>query len=108
MLGLPVLRRFADAKQRMGRLDYDDLIQAAKKLLDNVRRRLVLFKLDGGLDHVLLDEAQDSNPEQWGIARALTGEFFAGDGTREGQPPRTLFAVGDIGNLWLPGRRCGQ
>ena len=96
VLGVPVLRRFAGAKQRMGRLDYDDLIQAAKKLLENPGAAWVLFKLDGGLDHVLLDEAQDSNPEQWGIARALTGEFFSGQGTRENAPPRTIFAVGDI------------
>ncbi|UPY36950.1 double-strand break repair helicase AddA [Sediminicoccus sp. KRV36] len=96
VLGIPVLRRFAAAKQRMGRLDYDDLIQAAKKLLENPGAAWVLFKLDGGLDHVLLDEAQDSNPEQWGIARALTGEFFAGQGTRENAPPRTIFAVGDV------------
>ncbi len=96
VLGVPVLRRFAAAKQRMGRLDYDDLIQAARKLLENPGAAWVLFKLDGGLDHVLLDEAQDSNPEQWSIARALTGEFFAGQGTRENAPPRTVFAVGDI------------
>jgi ATP-dependent helicase/nuclease subunit A len=96
VLGIPVLRRFAAAKQRMGRLDYDDLIQAAKKLLENPGAAWVLFKLDGGLDHVLLDEAQDSNPEQWGIARALTAEFFTGQGTRENAPPRTIFAVGDV------------
>jgi len=96
VLGIPVLGRFAAAKQRLGRLDYDDLIAAAKKLLENPGAAWVLFKLDGGLDHVLLDEAQDSNPEQWGIARALTGDFFAGQGTRQNAPPRTIFAVGDI------------
>ncbi|TCH98606.1 double-strand break repair helicase AddA [Roseococcus sp. SYP-B2431] len=97
VLGLPVLKRFEAAKQRIGRLDYDDLIAAARKLLENPGSAWVLYKLDGGLDHVLLDEAQDSNPEQWGIARALTGEFFAGAGTREeGAPQRTIFAVGDV------------
>ncbi|MDB5413123.1 MAG: double-strand break repair helicase AddA [Rubritepida sp.] len=95
-LGLPVLERFEQAKQRIGRLDYDDLIAAARKLLENPGAAWVLFKLDGGLDHVLLDEAQDSNPEQWGIARALTNEFFSGAGTRENAPPRTVFAVGDV------------
>ena len=96
VLGIPVLRRFAAAKRRMGRLDYDDLIQAARRLLENPGAAWVLFKLDGGLDHVLLDEAQDSNPEQWGIAGALTGEFFAGQSTRQNAPTRTIFAVGDV------------
>ena len=53
-----------------------------------------MFKLDGGLDHILIDEAQDTNPEQWQIAAALCEEFFAGEGAR-GQH-RTIFAVGDV------------
>jgi ATP-dependent helicase/nuclease subunit A len=53
----------------------------------------VLFKLDGGLDHVLLDEAQDTAPDQWDILRALTAEFFIGQGA--GESHRTVFAVGD-------------
>jgi len=93
-IGTPVLRRYEDAKARAGMLDYDDLIQGAQRLLENPGSAWVLFKLDGGLDHVLLDEAQDSNPDQWGIVRALTGEFFAGEGAREAG--RTVFAVGDV------------
>jgi len=93
-LGRPVLGHFAAAKRRVGRLDYDDLIASARALLDNPGAAWVLYKLDGGLDHVLLDEAQDSNPEQWGIAGALTAEFTAGEGRNEA--PRTLFAVGDV------------
>jgi ATP-dependent helicase/nuclease subunit A len=54
----------------------------------------VLFKLDG-IDHLLIDEAQDTSPDQWDIARALTGEFFAGDGAREDGRERTVFVVGD-------------
>ena len=53
----------------------------------------VLFKLDGGLDHILIDEAQDTNPEQWEIVAALAEEFFAGEGAHE--RTRTIFAVGD-------------
>ena len=54
----------------------------------------MLYKLDGGLDHILIDEAQDTSPEQWAIVRKLTEEFFAGDGVRDGAT-RTVFAVGD-------------
>ncbi len=56
----------------------------------------MLFKLDGGIDHILIDEAQDTSPEQWRIVKALTAEFFAGAGreSRKGVT-RTIFAVGD-------------
>src|SRR5581483_11019907 len=54
----------------------------------------VQFKLDGGLDHILIDEAQDTSPEQWAIVKALTEEFFFRE-ARGGKNPRTLFAVGD-------------
>ena len=53
----------------------------------------MLYKLDGGLDHLLLDEVQDTAPAQWRIAHALTEEFFAGEAARDAQ--RTVFAVGD-------------
>ena len=92
-IGEPVLRRYQAAKENAGLLDYDDLIAGARKLLDDPGSAWVLFKLDDGLDHILLDEAQDSNPEQWAIVRALTGEFFAGLGARDEQ--RSIFAVGD-------------
>src|SRR5206468_3363472 len=76
-------------------LDYDDLILATRDLL---RRPgvapWVLYKLDGGIDHILIDEAQDTNPEQWEVIEALTGEFFAGEGGDRIE--RTVFAVGDV------------
>jgi len=99
-LGAPVLAGYAARKQARGLMDYDDLILSAQRVLQDPGSAWVLFKLDGGLDHVLLDEAQDSNPAQWGIAAALTEEFFAGAGreSRRDEPPtpRTIFAVGDI------------
>ena len=55
----------------------------------------MLYKLDGGLDHILVDEAQDTSPQQWSIVAKLAEEFFAGKGARERARPRTLFAVGD-------------
>lgn len=95
-----ILGQYRAVKQRRSALDYDDLIAATRKLLsaDGVNA-WVLYKLDGGIDHVLIDEAQDTNPEQWSIIAALTGEFFAGhgrheDGARSGVH-RTVFGVGD-------------
>lgn len=85
------------AKAARGALDFSDLISAAKELLTNQETGAawVLFKLDGGVDHILVDEAQDTSPEQWEIVRALTDEFFRGAGAREGGVERTLFVVGD-------------
>lgn len=75
-------------------LDYEDLINKTRMLLsDNGQASWVLYKLDGGIDHILLDEAQDTSPQQWDIIKALSEEFFSGfeaDNKR-----RTVFAVGD-------------
>ena len=92
-IGAPVLQRYQAAKENAGLLDYDDLIAGARKLLDDPGSAWVMYKLDDGLDHILLDEAQDSNPKQWGIIGALSAEFFAGLGARDEQ--RSIFAVGD-------------
>lgn len=88
-----ILRRFQAEKERRGQLDYDDLVIYARNLLTRLDAAWVLFRLDGGIDHVLIDEAQDTSPEQWDIVNQLTGEFFVGDGARDTR--RTLFAVGD-------------
>jgi ATP-dependent helicase/nuclease subunit A len=74
-------------------LDYDDLIVDAHRLLNERGAAWVLYKLDGGIDHVLIDEAQDTSTLQWEIIQKLTEEFFAGEGAE--RPLRTLFAVGD-------------
>ena len=96
------LLRLADAalgtytagKSRAAALDYDDLITKTAGLLSSaVDTRWVLFKLDGGLDHILVDEAQDTSPPQWRIITALAEEFFADTGA--GTRLRTMFAVGD-------------
>jgi ATP-dependent helicase/nuclease subunit A len=86
---------YTTAKQRRGMVDYDDLIVKTLELL-TVRQAApwVLFKLDEGLDHILIDEAQDTSPEQWAIVKALTEEFFSRE-ARGSKVPRTLFAVGD-------------
>ncbi len=75
-------------------LDYEDLIMGMVKLLSREGvAPWVLYKLDGGLDHILIDEAQDTSPEQWQVVAAIAAEFFAGEGASEQQ--RTIFAVGD-------------
>jgi ATP-dependent helicase/nuclease subunit A len=82
------------AKQSEAVLDYDDLILRTKALLSRAGAAAwVLFKIDGGVDHILVDEAQDTNPEQWSIIERLAEEFFAGEGASA--KLRTLFAVGD-------------
>ncbi len=89
-----VLQRYSDAKAASGALDFDDLIAKTGSLLKTSdSAEWVLFKLDGGLDHILVDEAQDTSPVQWEIIESLAREFFSGAGARE--TVRTVFAVGD-------------
>jgi ATP-dependent helicase/nuclease subunit A len=88
-----VLRRYRAEKERRGLLDYDDLIDKALALLTSCDAAWVHYKLDLGIDHVLVDEAQDTSAEQWAIVRLLTAEFTAGAGARA--VTRTIFAVGD-------------
>ena len=93
-VGHAIVEAYARHKRDRALLDYDDLIVHACDLLQGQdAASWVLFKLDGGLDHILIDEAQDTNPEQWEVIRLLAEEFFTGEGAREG--PRTVFAVGD-------------
>ncbi|MDT2019852.1 double-strand break repair helicase AddA [Methylocella sp. CPCC 101449] len=89
-----ILLRYRNLKTAQGKLDFADLIERTMMLLDRSSAAWVLYKLDNGIDHVLVDEAQDTSPEQWHILQRLTEEFFAGSG---GGAPRlrTLFAVGD-------------
>src|SRR6202011_5984303 len=81
-------------KQERGLLDYDDLIDRTLEMLDRVSSGWVHYKLDRGVDHVLIDEAQDTSPRQWDIIAHIISEFTAGAGARDGVV-RTVFAVGD-------------
>ena len=93
-LGHDMLERYRRHKDAAALLDYEDLVLRARDLLQRPRiAPWVLFKLDGGLDHILIDEAQDTNPEQWDVVAALAEEFFAGASARRER--RTIFAVGD-------------
>jgi ATP-dependent helicase/nuclease subunit A len=93
-LGSRLLETFERLKEARSLLDYDDLILKVRDLLRlDGGASWVHYKLDGGLDHVLVDEAQDTSPEQWDVIKALAGDFFTGEGARTGE--RTVFAVGD-------------
>lgn len=92
----PIWQRYQEIKRNQGALYYNDLIAYTLTLLDDPGSAWVLYKLDGGLDHILLDEVQDNSAEQWKIAADLSTEFFSGVGRDEDQShPRTVFAVGD-------------
>ena len=93
-IAVRVIRRYTEEKAYRGLLDYDDLIDKTLDLLTAVDPSWVHYKLDLGLDHVLVDEAQDISKKQWEIVKRLTSEFAAGAGAR-GMLPRTVFAVGD-------------
>jgi ATP-dependent helicase/nuclease subunit A len=81
-------------KRARGYLDFDDLIERTANLLARPDvGQWVRYKLDQGIDHILVDEAQDTSPLQWAVIRALSDEFFDGETARELR--RTLFAVGD-------------
>ena len=81
-------------KTERGLLDYDDLIDKTLEMLDRVSSGWVHYKLDRGVDHVLIDEAQDTSPRQWDIVAHIISEFTSGAGARD-RVLRTVFAVGD-------------
>lgn len=100
-LGYHVVQHYETLKQQKASLDYDDLILFTLRLLRGADHKgayhaaWVMYKLDEGLDHILVDEAQDTNPEQWQIISAICDEFFSGLSARD-TCLRTVFTVGDI------------
>ncbi len=94
IVGQAIIDRYQALKTAQAGLDFDDMINHTRALLTRSHMSAwVLYKLDGGIDHILVDEAQDTNPEQWDIVESLIREFFAGNGARDVR--RTLFVVGD-------------
>jgi ATP-dependent helicase/nuclease subunit A len=89
-----VAAHYRREKQERGLLDYDDLIDKTLAMLEHVSAGWVHYKLDRGVDHVLIDEAQDTSPRQWQIIAHIISEFTSGQGARDGIV-RTIFAVGD-------------
>ena len=94
--GRAFYHRYADAKRLHGVVDFDDMIRMTARLLQKSEMAAwIRYKLDQRTDHILIDEAQDTNLAQWDIVRALAGEFFAGIGA-DPDRHRTLFTVGDF------------
>ncbi len=90
------LPEYEHQKQLRGWLDFDDLVLKARQLLNDPNvAAWILYRLDGGIDHILVDEAQDTSPVQWDVVEKLTQEFTAGEGARS-QIERTIFVVGDM------------
>jgi len=95
-LAAAYLEAYRIEKDAVGALDFADLIEKTCHLLrDRPAAAWVLYKLDGGIDHILVDEAQDTAPDQWAIVNALTEEFFSGAGVKGEARVRDMFVVGD-------------
>ena len=109
LIGDAVLKEYVRIKRAQGMLDFDDLIIKTMELFNGNTESLsrlndtdfgnitpwIMYKMDQGLDHILVDEAQDTNPEQWRIIEALCDEFFSGLSARD-DILRTSFTVGDV------------
>jgi ATP-dependent helicase/nuclease subunit A len=93
-IAIAVAANYRREKAERGLLDYDDLIDRTLALLASGASGWVHYKLDRGVDHVLIDEAQDTSPRQWDIISHIISEFTAGAGARD-RLMRTVFAVGD-------------
>ena len=93
-LGIRQLNHYDTIKSARGLVDFDDMISKTVGLFERADvAPWILYKLDSAIDHILIDEAQDTNPHQWLVVEAIASEFFAGAGAQE--KPRTVFAVGD-------------
>lgn len=97
-IGFELINKYNQRKKSRNVVDYDDLIGKVSELVQKIDASWILFKLDEGIDHILIDEAQDTNPAQWDIIRKISQEFFDGAGARDESDNggRTIFAVGDI------------
>ncbi|MEP1229489.1 MAG: double-strand break repair helicase AddA, partial [Litorimonas sp.] len=96
IISLRYRQLYQEAKHAARGLDYNDQILFVRDLLSNLAvADWVRYKLDGGIEHILVDEAQDTSPDQWAIIDALAAPFFQPSPDDARITPRTLFAVGD-------------
>jgi ATP-dependent helicase/nuclease subunit A len=96
LVGKRLAHYYAHAKHARGVIDFDDMIRRTAALLNSgAMAQWVRFKLDKQIDHILVDEAQDTNKAQWDIVAALASDFFSGFG-QNADTIRTIFSVGDF------------
>ena len=88
-----LVEHYKAAKAARAALDFDDLVALTRHLFKGTDAAWIMYKLDHGIEHILVDEAQDTSPSQWSVIEAPLKEFFAGEGAQESG--RTFFAVGD-------------
>ena len=93
-IGEAVLELYENMKRQRGMIDFDDQIEKCAILLTRADiRDWIRYRLDRGIDHLLVDEAQDTSPKQWEIINAITGDFHSGE--TAANLNRTIFVVGD-------------
>ena len=85
--------RFVRLKRARGVVDFDDLITGAASMLadgSSERSASVRRRLQERFSHLMVDEFQDTDPDQWAIVRAIA------DVPSTDSRLRTLFVVGDM------------
>ncbi len=92
--GARALDIYDELKRRDGWVDFQDLEGLAWALMRSELGPYVQYRFDQVLEHILVDEFQDTNRNQWEILQPFATEFLAGESARNGG--RTLFLVGDL------------
>jgi len=93
-IGEIILNLYDTMKHQRGLIDYDDQIDKCATLLARSEiKDWIRYRLDKGIDHMLVDEAQDTSPKQWEIINAITDDFYSGETASNSK--RTIFVVGD-------------
>lgn len=93
-IGEAVLERYGSLKRARGVIDFDDQVEKCANLLTRSEiREWIRYRLDRGIDHMLVDEAQDTSPRQWQVINAITDDFHSGHSAAMRE--RTVFVVGD-------------
>ena len=103
-----MIARYRREKDRRALLDYDDLIDKTLALFARSSAAWVLYKLDLGIDHVLIDEAQDTSPKQWEIVRTIVSEFTPGGARPKRQAHGVRGRRREAVDLFVPGRGAAR